>query len=345
MVTCVWASHASGCGFVYVPVQHCKSSVVQYLQLKLRMSQASIKAAVIQLVLRSTSYCIVLSYFTRYCKSKNVLLFQFIFMCYLCGKYHKPITVQCYSIYSQLCQLGIQANFFCVLCAQSLQSCLTLCNPMDCSPPGSFVHGDAPGKNAGVGCHALLQGIFPTQGSNPCLLCLLHWQAGSLPLVPNFMFMNMLLEWNSFICRGLNLVVENYLQVRENHLCPVIFPITMFGLNQCGKTENQTVHDIGINTDLINVVHVCVCSVAQSCPTLCNPMGCISPGPSVHGIFQARILEWVAISSSRGSCQPRDQTRVSYVSSIGRWVPYHCTTWEAPVECMHGYKYLSTKGP
>ena len=43
---------------------------------------------------------------------------------------------------------------------------------------------DSPGKNLGVGCHALLQGIFPTQGSNPCLLHLLHWQAGSLPLVP-----------------------------------------------------------------------------------------------------------------------------------------------------------------
>ena len=43
---------------------------------------------------------------------------------------------------------------------------------------------DSPGKNTGVGCHALLQGIFPTQGSNPCLLCLLHWQAGSLPLAP-----------------------------------------------------------------------------------------------------------------------------------------------------------------
>ena len=38
---------------------------------------------------------------------------------------------------------------------------------MDCSPPGSSVHGDSPGKNTGVGCHALLQGIFPTQGSNP----------------------------------------------------------------------------------------------------------------------------------------------------------------------------------
>ena len=49
------------------------------------------------------------------------------------------------------------------------QSCLTLCNPMDCSPPGSSVHGDSPGKNTGVGCHALLQGIFPIQGSKPGL--------------------------------------------------------------------------------------------------------------------------------------------------------------------------------
>ena len=49
------------------------------------------------------------------------------------------------------------------------QSCLTLCDPMDCSPPGSSVHGDPPGKNTEVGCHALLQGIFPTQGLNPGL--------------------------------------------------------------------------------------------------------------------------------------------------------------------------------
>ena len=47
------------------------------------------------------------------------------------------------------------------------QSCLTLCNPLDCSPPGSSVHGDSPGKNIGMGCHALHQGIFPTQRSNP----------------------------------------------------------------------------------------------------------------------------------------------------------------------------------
>ena len=52
---------------------------------------------------------------------------------------------------------------------KSLQSCPTHCDPMDCSPPGSSVHEDSPGKNTGVGCHDLLQGIFQTQGLNPGL--------------------------------------------------------------------------------------------------------------------------------------------------------------------------------
>ena len=62
------------------------------------------------------------------------------------------------------------------------QSCLTLCDPMDCILPGSSIHGDFLGKNTGVGCHFLLQGIFKTQGLNPHLLCLLPWQMDSLPL-------------------------------------------------------------------------------------------------------------------------------------------------------------------
>ena len=56
------------------------------------------------------------------------------------------------------------------MCAKSLQLCPTLCDSMDYSPPGSSVHGDSPGKNTGMDCYALLHGIFPTQGSNPCLL-------------------------------------------------------------------------------------------------------------------------------------------------------------------------------
>ena len=55
----------------------------------------------------------------------------------------------------------------------------------------------------------------------------------------------------------------------------------------------------------------------QLCPTLSDPRDCSSPGSSVHGILQARILEWVPMSTSRGSSQPRDQTLVSYFSCIG----------------------------
>ena len=65
--------------------------------------------------------------------------------------------------------------------AKSLESCPTLCDPMDSR---LFCPWDSPGKNTGVGCHFLLQGIFPTQGSKLRLLHLLLWQAGSLPLVP-----------------------------------------------------------------------------------------------------------------------------------------------------------------
>ena len=57
----------------------------------------------------------------------------------------------------------------CVCVCLIVQSCPMLCNPMDYSPTGFSVHGDYSGKNTGMGCYALLQGIFPTQGSNPDL--------------------------------------------------------------------------------------------------------------------------------------------------------------------------------
>ena len=67
-----------------------------------------------------------------------------------------------------------------------------------------------------------------------------------------------------------------------------------------------------------NCLCVCVCSVTQLCPNLYNPMDCSLPGSSVHGIFQARILKWVAISYSRGYSRPRDWTRVSCISYTDR---------------------------
>ena len=68
---------------------------------------------------------------------------------------------------------------------------------------------------------------------------------------------------------------------------------------------------------------------AQSGPTVWDPMDCSPTGSSVHGIFQARILEQVAISYSRVFSRPRDQTCVSCVYCIGRWILYHSATKEA----------------
>ena len=66
---------------------------------------------------------------------------------------------------------------------------------------------------------------------------------------------------------------------------------------------------------------------------LCNPMDCNLPGSSVRGISQAKIQDWVAISSSRGASQPRDCT---HVSCKGRWILYHWATWEVvKTPCSH----------
>ena len=62
---------------------------------------------------------------------------------------------------------------------------------------------------------------------------------------------------------------------------------------------------------------------------LCNPMGCSLPGSSVHGIFQAIVLEWIAISFSKGSSQPRDRTQVS------RIVDTHFTIWASVADTVH----------
>ena len=90
----------------------------------------------------------------------------------------------------------------------------------------------------------------------------------------------------------------------------------------------------GIPYSAVVCAHIC----AQSCPDLCNPMDYSPPGSSVHGILQVRILEWVTISSSRGSSQFRDPTCISRVSLTGRHILYHCDTWESPFGSRWGYK-------
>ena len=67
------------------------------------------------------------------------------------------------------------------------------------------------------------------------------------------------------------------------------------------------------------------------CPALCDSMGCSPPGSFIHGVFQAKILEWIAISYSRGSSQNRDRTHVSYISCMGRQVLYHSCHLGSPM--------------
>ena len=82
---------------------------------------------------------------------------------------------------------------------------------------------------------------------------------------------------------------------------------------------------------------LCCAKSLQSCLILYDPMDCSTPASSVPGILQARILEWDAISFSRGSFQPRDRTCVSYVSCTGRQVLYHCTTWSEITSSLLGF--------
>ena len=96
---------------------------------------------------------------THFLMSLSFPLFTFV--------YSKLISVALYDL--------IHRHYiFMHACMLSHSSCIQLWDSMDCSLPGSSVHGDSPSKNTGVSCHALLQGIFLTQGMNPSLLWFLH---------------------------------------------------------------------------------------------------------------------------------------------------------------------------
>ena len=95
-----------------------------------------------------------------------------------------------------------------------------------------------------------------------------------------------------------------------------------------GDKEHTTLRQVGRKEKWSsqNLQDWCACVHAkwlQSCPRPYDPMDCRLPGFSVHRSLQARILEWAAIPSSRGSSQPRDWTRLCYISCVGRKVLYH----------------------
>ena len=111
--------------------------------------------------------------------------------------------------------------------------------------------------------------------------------------------------------------------------------IWSFVISQCNMTFSP-MSSLALNSEK-HGHKLGACMPSQSCPTLCDTMDC-SPGSSVHGNFQARILEWLAISSSRGSSWPRDRTHVFWVSCTSRQILYHWPTGEAPISFRWGHE-------
>ena len=97
----------------------------------------------------------------------------------------------------------------------------------------------------------------------------------------------------------------------------------LFSIPQCPSLLIHIISFLLLSLLWLLMVHA---QPLHLCPSLCDPMDCSLPGSSVHGIFQTRILEWVAIPSSRGSSRLKDWTFISYVSCIGRPVLYHWAT-------------------
>ena len=156
------------------------------------------------------------------------------------------------------------------------QSCLTLCNTMDCSLPSSSVYGIL---------QARIQGRLPCPPPGDRPKPGIEYASLTSPALAGKFFTTST-TWEAVY------IHENSQILKINFKCWLYFKI------------------------------ICCChfSVANSCPTVCNLMDCSTPGSSIQAFFQARILEWVAVSFSRGSFRIRDWT---HVSCIGRRILYH----------------------
>ena len=119
----------------------------------------------------------------------------------------------------------------------------------------------------------------------------------------------------------------NYHQITAEKAVKFLTSSVHIGSSMCWQSSFLPATTIQINSKYEILPNIFTLYVSPSGVwPFCKPMDCSPPGSSVHGIYQAWILEWVAISSSGESSRPGDGTYVSY---IGRWILYHWTTWEA----------------
>ena len=165
----------------------------------------------------------------------------------------------------------------------------------------------------GAGCHAFLQGIFPTRDRIRDS-CLLRCQVGSSPLAPLgkphlYVKMKNILQEHIYKLFPPAIMTRSAVLASVHWACPEC-PVHFRVLS----TRLRTFLCI-ISYHLLHIPLRCESEVAQSCPALCDPMDYSLSGSSIHGIFQARVLERIAISFSRGSSRPRNRTRVSRIAS------------------------------
>ena len=113
----------------------------------------------------------------------------------------------------------------------------------------------------------------------------------------------------------------HYIQMESYNtwvLCLTYFTQNVFKVHLCGSIHQYFINfycQIIVQVWIYHAMFESESEVRQLCPTLCNPMDCSLPGSSIHGIFQARVLEWVAMPFSRGSSRPRVRTQVSHIIS------------------------------
>ena len=172
--------------------------------------------------------------------------------------------------------------------------------------------------------------LFPFQTGVSAKVLKIHWPTGFESL------MCLLLAvwpldgtWTSLICNSLmkmrrKKLATSYVIGSLQKLSELVMQIDWFlSIINCTISVSNIKNARIIMTITIFVSHICILCVHSVMSNSLQPIECNLAASSVHGIFQARILEWVVISSSRGSSQPTDQTCVSYISCTGRQVLYH----------------------
>ena len=185
-----------------------------------------------------------------------------------------------------------------------IRSCLTLFNPMDCSPPGSSVHGDSPGKNTEVGCHALLQGIFPTQGSTQVSHIIGRfftvWATREVPSNSNCL--NLTKEWyliwsyNSLLSQTFQFLINIYMEIQFSSVQSLsrvrLFATPWIAAHQASLSITNSWSSLRL-TSIESVM-------PSSHLILCRPLLLLPPIPPSISLFQwvnsshevAKVLEF-----------------------------------------------------